>query len=271
MILANGSSQYEIVERVAETSVYRVYICKDVHTGRPCLLQIAKMIEYNGGLERAAYVLRMLLHLADHYQKMHEVKHPGKRLGYELLFPQVVDSFVSSDQRGRRVNILEIAGVDELNKLVPLSSLAIRDRVRIDLPSSPWIMGRLLKLLGLAHSSGVSVNVVTGDNILLQPDEHRVIVFDWSSARIFQEPTPTKFAREDIVQAASAVVDALNGRHGDLDIPDVDEASQPYADYLRELATGRISDTHAAHRRFYEIVDARWERKFRPLTTIPLI
>ena len=154
MILANGSSQYEIVERVAETSVYRVYICKDVHTGRPCLLQIAKMIEYNGGLERAAYVLRMLLHLADHYQKMHEVKHPGKRLCYELLFPQVVDSFVSSDQRGRRVNILEIAGVDELNKLVPLSSLAIRDRVRIDLPSSAWIMGRLLKLLGLAHSSG---------------------------------------------------------------------------------------------------------------------
>ena len=270
MILANGSSQYQVESLVAETNVYRVYVCKDVNTERRYLLQIARSIEHNGGLERAAYVLRTLHRYASAYQADYEADNPGKSLGYELLMPRIVDSFVSDPQGNRRVNMLEIVGVDELPKLVPLAHLARKDRVRIDLPSSPWIMGRLLKLLGLAHGHGVANTVVTGNNILLEPDEHRVIVFDWSSARIFQEDTPKNFARDDIASAASAVIDALSGRTGGLDIPDVDDTTQGYADYLRSLATGRASDTHAVHQRFYEIVDGVWERKFRPLTTIPL-
>jgi len=272
MLLQRGLLHYQLGDKVAEAETYRTYICRDEATGKRLLLQIAKETKHSGGLDRAVYVLRELKKTAESFEAEYAKKGTGGLLSYERLFPTVVDSFIWEDQGNRRAVILEFSEVDDVMKMVPLTNLNKRDHVRVDLRSSAWIMGRLLKLLEFSHNERITVRTYSGSNVLIVPAQHFALVFDWSSSQTFPDKIPSKNRANDIADAAKAVFAAIGG---DLEtgsytyLHDTAEETR-YVEFLWSLASGRESDAGRAHTRFYDLVDVLYGRKFHPFTTLPL-
>jgi hypothetical protein len=285
MFVESKSAQYEVGQLVARTEAYNVYLCEEVATGSQRLLQIATSLAHSGGLQRAAFLLRKLKDTSDKYETVHaELEPDGKLLSYDRLFPTLVDSFTAEAQGNRQVNIMAFTEVDDITTLVPLTNLTKKDHMRITLTSSAWVMGRLLKLLGLAHGEGIAVRTLSGNNILLQPEQHFAVVFDWSQGLTYPEAVPAQdkddkpvprvpssVRKDDIASAAFAVLTAIgaDASKGTFAYAD-DDTSRRYVECLWRLACRRENDAEGAHDQFYELVDQLWGREFRPFQTLPL-
>jgi len=273
MQMASDSSLYHVGEKVAESKQYRLYLCSQDQTNRECLLQIATTIEQNGDLDRAAFILKELKRRADELEAEYaRVKtDPKDTLNYDLGFPELVDGFICPDQGGRRVNILAFRNVEKVSKMVPLINVTAKDGLRVDLRTSAWIMGKLLKLLVFVHSEGISTGMMSSGNILIEPDQHYVLIFDWSAAQT-QADVPKETQRREISQAAQAVIVVLGGNLETETIPDDgDEGYGRYADFLLQLARQGASDAARAHAEFYQLIDELWPRGFYKFTVKPLI
>jgi hypothetical protein len=271
MIVENGAARYQILgEKVADTTAYRVYLCQELGSGRTCLLQISAESTHNGGLDRAAYVLKELRKAADQLEELYATQSNGKKLHYDRLFPVLVDSFTAASQGGRRVNVLAFTDVEAPTQMVPLSNLAEKDRLRVELPSSAWIMGRLLKLLVLVHDENISVGSLSGNNILLDVKQHFAVVFDWSSATTHPSAVPASVRKEDIANAAKAVFGAIGGnpKSGAYICANNDERS--YYEFLWNLASRREASAQHAHEQFYELSDRLFGRGFKEFHTLPI-
>lgn len=264
MEIRHGSNVFQVGERVGDASNYSIYMCMHTRDGtkRQCLLQIAKTIEDNGGLQRAAYILDKLQRKAVEVEEKYarEKEDPKKRLNYQLHFPEILDSFLCTEQKKRWINILAFRNVDDVTKVVPLRNLTEKDGLRIDQRSSAWIMGKTLKLLGFVFDAGISIDA-GGNNILIYPEEHYVLFFDWSAARVYLDGVPAEVRCRIIAQAAQSVIVALGGAN---------DGDKTYSDYLLRLARGSESNAERAHGNFYELVDALWPHEFYPFTTEPL-
>ena len=271
--LTNGSFSYQVGDLVKNTDLFRVYICYQVETKRQCLLQITTAVEHNGALDRAAYMLKQLAIRAAEVEKAYaKVKSdPKALLNYQLGFPEVLDSFICQEQGGRRVTILAFGCAEKVSQLVPLTNITDKDRQRIDTRTSVWPMGKTLKLLSFLHNEGVSVNNMSGDNILIVPETHCVLIFDFSALQAYDSGfIPADRRRNDIAQAAKAVIVAMGGNPTKGNFPDSDESTAKYEDILLRLAKGNFSNAQNAHTTFYEIVDAIWPKEYYPFTTKPL-
>lgn len=266
--IRSDSHLYQVDRKVAETGAYRLYLCRD-EKGRQCLLQIAAAVEHNGNLQRGAYVLKELERRADELEENYArvKKNPEAMLNYKLGFPELVDGFISQEQGARQVNILAFRNVKDVSKMVPLTNITAKDRFRVDLRTSAWIMGKLLKLLAFVFAEGFSVDP-TGSNVLIEPEQHYVLIFDWSAAQIYPEATPKEMQSLQISRAARAVAVVLGGNLETGVFPD--DSSKAYTDFILKLARGGMRDAEAAHKEFYALVDTLWERKYHPFTVEPL-
>jgi hypothetical protein len=276
MEISNGDKTYLIDKLVGENEAYRLYVCIDSATGRECLLQVATDTTCNGQLSRNAYILKELerssVKLEEEYAKVK--KNPNSMLNYQLSFPELIDSFDSPQQGDRRINVLAFRCVEKIGDIIPLINISERDGLRVDLRTSAWIMGKLLKTIAMAQNEGISmVSVLSDDNILIVPDQHYVIIFDWSKAKTYQtaEAYRLEERRIEISMAARAVIKVLGGNIESGYFPDDGEkAFEAYAKYLLRLETGVAGSAEKALRQFYDFIDRLWERKFHPFTTKPL-
>jgi hypothetical protein len=273
MLVENGASRYHVQRLVAQTAAYRLYLCSQNGEERGALLQIATDEGRNGELDRAAYTLDMLFAHAQELEARFErvKKDPTAMLKYELCFPELVESFVDPNQGNRRVNILRFRKVKDPRQMVPLVNIVKQDRRRVDLRTSVWIMGRLLKLLGFAHGLGITVNKLTPGNILIYPKRHYVVVFNWADAtRSPDGIVQTAEARQEIKEAARSVLFVL-GQTSDGTVPnDGTDEFAPYTDHLLELAREGAYSAESAHDDFYKFVDGLWPRGYYPFTSMPL-
>ncbi len=263
---------YQVCALVGETEEYRLYICKYADSQSQCLLQVAKAVEHNGCLDRNAYLLGILTNYASKIEEEYAVSSPtSSPLNYRLGFPELVESFICLEQGNRRINILAFREVNEVGRMVPLNSITTKDQLRVDLRTSVWIMGKLLKLLVFAHSQGIAISQLTGSNILIEPDQHYVLIFDWSKAQIFPEGISREICQQEISAVAQAVIAVIGGDPITYNIPnDGDEAFDQYTEYLVRLAQGKEGRSIQAHQQFYELVDSLWKREFYAFTTKPL-
>lgn len=271
MILKRGPTEYRVGNLVAEAPTYRLYACEG-SDDRELLLQIASEPADNGKLERVAFILRDLMETAGRYEELYAKLHPGKQLGYDHLLPQVVDSFVYDDQGKRRVNILALYKADRLEEVVPLSNITLFDGRRVDIPSSAWILGRLLKLLVFCHGEGTAIRGISGNNILIQPEHHTVAVLDWTSALIYQaqKEADGEIYAADIADAAQAVFAAIGGNPETGSYPYDADGAERYIEYLWQLCTGNQVDAEIAHHQFYDLVNGLFGYGFREFHTYPL-
>lgn len=273
MKIGGDSHFYRIGDKVAENSQYRLYLCTQAETERQCLLQIPTAIEFNGKLSRVAYILDELKQCAEKLETEYaeNPENSGKVLNYALGFPELVDSFISREQGGRLINVFAFRSVENVQDIIPLINITAKDRLRVDLRTSVWIMGKTLKLLDFTHDAEIAVNSTRGNNILIEKDNRYVVIFDWIAAQTYSGMVPMEMRRQDISHAAQAVVIALGGDWKIGILPnDGEEAFSEYTAYLLRLARGSESKAQRAHQQFYEIVDKFWKREFYPFTTKPL-
>lgn len=276
MLLQGTRAKYEVGALLAENTVYRVYLCQEVESGRQYLLQIASSVsvEHSGKLDKAAFFLGKLRKIASEYEALHAKQGGTRLLSYERLFPMLIDSFVPEQQGGRRVNILGFSEVDDIKMMVPLSNVTGKDHQRIDLRSSAWILGRLLKLLGMTHSEGISVNMLSGANVLIEPSRHFAVVFDWSSAQTYPgQHVPRKNRIDDVANAAKAVFIALGGNPLTADYPyarETDDNDRRYIALMTRMMQQHESSATRAHQQLYGLIDEIYGRKFHPFTPMPL-
>lgn len=271
MNVKSATHTYVVGGQVAETDTYRLYLCTQEGSGRQCLLQIAADAGNNGALDRAAFILGELERRAHQLEEEYAAVKAGPNvfLNYDLGFPELVDSFVLTEQGGRRINILAFRSVENVSQMVPLSNIIEKDGLRVDLRTSAWIMGKSLKLLAFAHSVGITVGRLDTANILIEPKEHYVVFFDWSNAQTTNTiMIPPQWGQADIAQAAQAVVALVGGDYETGAFPnDASEEYKGYRDNLLDLARGGQHNAQRAHGQFYQLVDALWERAFYPFTT----
>ena len=272
IVLNEGSKRsYEVGKQVAETERYRLYLCRPSGETADHLLQVASKVEHNGALDRDAYILERLLREAQRLEEEYAgVKTKSNHLlNYQLSFPALVDTFVPADQGHRRVNILRFREVDDVRKLVPLHNLAHRDRLRVDLRTSVWIMGKLLKTLTFTEAARTIVGNLTLGNILIEPDQHYVVIFDWADAQLTNGHIPRSMVCDEIRSAARGVIEVLGGTMEE-GIPDDGSAEHArYEKHLVQLAQSGESDAFTAHQSFYTLVDSLWPRGFHQFTMLP--
>ncbi len=257
---------------LGETANFRMYVCK-IPDGRIGVLKCAVSIEQNGLLDREAFLLRQMTEEAERREKVYQALKPGAvALNYHLCFPSLVESFVSNDQGGRRINVIGFFGIcDDQRDLVPLAHVVTRDNARVDPKTSAWILGKALKSLDFAHSQGIELSWVDGENILINRDDHFVAFFDWSAAKVHPDGSvPKAIVRIEISKIASAVLFALGASEIGIIPPSDQLPDGRYEDFLVSLSRGAFSEAGQAHARFYELVDSLWGRKFHPYTTFEL-
>ncbi len=272
MIVRNGSRMYHVGDRVAETPEYRLYLCSPEGDGQGQLLQVATDVAQNGMLDRGAYFLEQLLARAGELEEMYtKIKtNPESKLHYELGFPALVDSFLLTEQGERRANVLAFRNIDDTRRMVPLHNVVHRDQQRVDLRSSVWILGKLLKIVAFAHGADITINQITPGNVLIEPSQHGVLVFNWGNAQRHPDGV-TRIDASEEVKAAAQTVFAVLGGTDEGGIPgDGSKEFDQYSEYLMVLRENGHRSAQEAHRDFYELVDQLWERGFYPFTTLPL-
>ena len=262
---------YQIGNRVAETVEHRFYFCTQIDSGRECLLQVGATAEQNGGLDRGAYILGELINRAEKIEEEWAERNPkANPLNYKLAFPELIETFICPEQGERRINILAFRGVEKINQMVPLIGITVKDKLRVDLRTSAWIMGKLLKLLVFTQNQGVVITQLSGNNILIEPDKHYILVLDWSGASLPFPILPEDKCKE-IADAAKAVITVLGGNPETGEIPnDGEEHFDQYVEHLLMLAQGKIWNAIGAHEKFYELIDEFWKKGFHPFTVKPL-
>lgn len=267
------TSEYSVGKLLGETEDFRIYECT-LSDGGVGILKIAVTCEKNPLLDREAFILRTMrdeaLWLESEYEKVK--KDPNHALNYQISFPNLIESFLAQDQGMRRINIVNFTAItDDLGCLVPIAHIASRDCVRVDPKTSAWMLGKLLKILVFAHSQGISIGKVTGDNVLIERKEHYVIIFDWSEARIHSGGVPAKVTCAEIAQAAGEVILALGGNPSTGEIPaDPQLVDDQYRRLLYRLALSNVSDAASAHEAFYALVRSLWPHEYWPFTSYPL-
>ena len=200
-------------------------------------------------------------------------KKTDKFLNYHYFFPQLLETFVSPEQENSRISLLSFSHVAKsLSKLSPIGHLIAREKIRIDPRSSAWILGKLLKLLSFAHDQGIAVGNLTGENILINREQHYVMVADWTQAIISPGTLPISTTKKEIAQVAIETTLALNGnsKNGKLR-PSEQLSDDRYESFIRDLITESYEyDAFTIHSKFYKLIRSIWPSKFHPFTTHPL-
>ncbi|HOX29746.1 MAG TPA: hypothetical protein P5080_00075 [Candidatus Paceibacterota bacterium] len=268
MEIISGPNIYEVKELVAKSDRFRLYACTQKGVAGRRLLQIAATVEDNPLLQRSA------LHLKELEGKAYEIEEefalvkekPDDRLDYQLGIPELIDSFECLEQGRRVINILGFRNVEDISQVIPLANIAQKDKRRIDAKTSAWIMGKLLKLLVFAHGEGFTPETLDAGNILIEPVQHYVMIFNWARSDI----TPAK-RREDISNAAKTVITAMGGnpRTGYLPDDGVENFAQ-YREILFRLASQEFTSAKNAHEAFYGVVYVIWPRKYHDFGVRPI-
>ncbi|MFA4846094.1 MAG: hypothetical protein WC654_06060 [Patescibacteria group bacterium] len=284
----NTKRVYHLKKLVGGTSAYRLYLCEQDGVEWDCLLQVAAvplaekgmdsseaLLRNNGALDRSAFLLRELLREAHRLETefaLLQEEGSDRFLNYDLSFPRLVDSFICNEQGKRRVNILAFKNVPEVIRMVPIDNIVTKNHLRVDIRTSAWILGKLLKLLTFVHSLGIAVELTDTTNILTEPDEHYILFFDWSRAKSYPDGVvPTEIRRREIMNVTRSVITLLGGNAEKRFFPnDGEPYFDAYTDHLLRLAHGSQANAQAAHAQFYELIRGLWKHGFHDFTTKPL-
>ena len=260
---------YVVGDELGSDEQFKLYQCATADGNRICILKIARQVAFNGLLDREAYLLDAMkkeaISLEEEYGK---IKDSDKKLNYHFYFPELIETFVSTEQNNSRINILSLAHIaKDLNDLTPISHLLSRENVRVDPRTSAWILGKLLKMLVFTQSQNISINNLEGDNILINREQHYVTLFDWTKATLGNGQMLENTITTEISKIAQEVVLILGS---DLTTKKLLEDKQlgdnRYEDFIKNLIDNPEADAQIVHQKFYELIRSLWPREFYKFT-----
>ncbi|MFK3983415.1 molecular chaperone DnaJ [Micromonospora sp. NPDC050397] len=153
--------QYMIGERFATGDLANLYRVR--YDNRDALLKLPRQPAQNDLLEREAVALDTLRRLGDPQHRAYA--------------PELVESFRHEDPDTgvrRTANVLAHSP-----GLVPLTEVRRAYPGGLDPRDAAWIWRRLLVALGWAHRAGVVHGAVLPEHVLIEPEQHGVVLVDW--------------------------------------------------------------------------------------------
>lgn len=275
MVLRSQTHAYDVLKALAKAPWANYYLCRDMATERWMVLMIASSLEHNGVLDRVKYGLGRMKDYADAYEETYaeQQRLAGvtdlKLLHYDWLFPQVYDAFLAPEQGNRRVLILDFPDAN-LASGIPLMQIE-QNNLRVDLKTSAWMMGRILKLLSFLQESDIWVSTA-GEEYFFVPDQHRLMVLDYSTLFLQLNPSPGRYIA-NLRSGTRMILNTLGvkwrAKYWDYDYELEDEAEQRYLNCLDNLYFCSPHSMTEAHQDFYKVVHGLWGRKFHPFTVLP--
>ncbi|HLV97974.1 MAG TPA: hypothetical protein VKT82_04785 [Ktedonobacterales bacterium] len=154
----------------AQGDMCNLYQCTHVFNGTEgaAIFKVARQPADNDLLAYEAAALKTLASSQEHKQ-------------FHAYVPQLVDSFDYHDPSSpaaRRVNVLAF----ETGQYFSLQEVRAHYSKGIDPKDMAWMWRRLLIALGFAHASGVIHGAVLPTHVLIQPEQHGLVLIDWSYA-----------------------------------------------------------------------------------------
>jgi hypothetical protein len=260
-------NEYQQGAKVAVNNQFDIHLCTPADNPKKSCLLVTAREGKNPVVDRWAFILKELAQHAERLEEEYALTKtdPNSFLNYRLGFPTLVETFKSP--AGQQMMIVEFEH-SEPSAMVPIARMIQKDEFRVDLKSSVWMMGKLLKILAFAHDQGISVGPITTGKILIDPDQHYVNVFDWSAGQMSTPPLTDELKQQEIAQATNVIVDALGGDVTQRTIPNNEgEEGERYIAHLWTLVDALFRDANLAHERFYQLVEKLWGRTFHPFTT----
>lgn len=242
---------------LAETDAYKLVVAKNP-AGQLALAMLATTADKNEAVDRQARVLTTLQSIAD------EIDNESEAAGdvpphYGAFFPMALETFRTPDDERLGVFLGYSPAISTYKQLVPLSVATAESRV--DLKTSAWILGKLMKLLDYVHNCGFTIGFVDGSNVLLETALHGVFVLDWTDA---DEDATVDSQLAEVAKAAKLVWTAAGG---------TDEADPPYdesvmtkdqhgqfIEFLNSLMEGTIN-ARTAYEQAYPLYDTIWPKE----------
>ncbi|HSI21353.1 MAG TPA: hypothetical protein VLA04_06745 [Verrucomicrobiae bacterium] len=263
---------YQVLQPLGNAEHYNLHGCLLPGDSEQIgVLKIAATTKDNDSLDREAMILKMMREKAEEAER-HASRGGGVRLNYHYFFPQVVDSFICPEQDERRINILGFPPVIEtLSQLSPLTALR-QEGIRADPRTGAWIIGKTLKVLAFAHGQGISNRNITASNILIEREQHGVVIFDWTRSKL-ASPTETNAPEEseDLRSLGRLATSILGGDLKTGELPKDDQLTdERFQKLIRDLAQGKFSSAISAYTRFYELIYTLWPREFHPFMAYSL-
>jgi serine/threonine protein kinase len=164
---------------LAQGDLCNLYQCSFTLAGKETdgVFKVARHPDDNDLVSNEAQILRQLAS-SKAYAKFH------------TYIPQVVDSFDYRDAASpqpRRVNVLTV----EAGPYYSLKEVRAAYPQGIDARDMAWIWRRLLIVLGFAHLQSIIHGAVLPTHILIQPENHGLVLIDWSYA--LADPAPDEY------------------------------------------------------------------------------
>lgn len=240
---------------LVKTDMYTLAVAKNP-AGQYGIAMVATSPEWNGMVDRQARVAATLQKVATRLDEGQP--DPKKKPNYGASFPMALESFDTSDDRlGVFLGYHPV--IKTWEQLAPVS-LALA-AVRMDMKSNAWLLGKYLKLLGLVHDLGFSIDFVDSSNTFMETAEHGVFILDLTNVK--EDATETD-QLADVAALAEMMYWAVGGEDGkepphDSDIMTAEQNTE-YAAFLRKLME-RETTAHAAMKDAYAMFDRIWPQQ----------
>jgi serine/threonine protein kinase len=187
-------------------------------------------------------------------------QHASRRPGFSAYFPSLLDGFVYTDESAEH-NALVFEpspgwhSLEDVRRAYPAG---------IDPKDMAWIWRRLLTALGFAHKNGWLHGAVLPRNVLIEPEQHGLMLINWSRARPI--PAADWSPAADNVMSAECMLFLLGGEPAKRLYPA--SLPEPLKNFLRGTllpAQRAPRDAWALKEEFDELVEHLWgRRKFHP-------
>jgi serine/threonine protein kinase len=177
--IRTSHGEYTIENFLTQGDLCNLYLGISSTTGKRCLLKFPIKPEDN---DLALNETRILTHLkkGNEYEKLRH------------FVSQLIDTFSYQERASgiiRHVNVLSYSkgwySLKEVRKAYPQG---------IDAHDMAWIWRRLLVALGFAHANHVIHGAILPPHVLISPDQHGVMLIDWSYA-VLQPATTGEYIR----------------------------------------------------------------------------
>jgi hypothetical protein len=274
VVLQTQTRTYTLGGTFTESGIYNLYSgrCAEGARSTPVTLKIVRDPQYNDLAHNEIQILRLL--------------QGGQAAAkFSAYLPPLKDAF----QLGTAGEVRQVAVYEETEGWYSLEEVRQAYPAGVDPRDMAWIWRRLLVVLGFAHLNAVIHGTVLPDAIRIQPEQHGLILGNWSAAiqnpHATGEVIPVIHARyaawypeeilnsesplpgSDIYLAARCMAYLLGGSPGSGRCPAAVPA--PIRSFLRGCTLpgkrSRPQDAWQLKDEFDELLHRLWgERKFHP-------
>ena len=233
----------------------RVHIYLGTKAQEPVILKVAATIDDNDVITDESSFFNVL------DNKITEIDELQSRIGEKLahygwLFTKPIDLFMEETQGNRYISVYAIPEIkpEDITSMTKLCN-----NVEIDVRTSVWIIGRLLKIYGFFELMSLEDSNVTkypqfsADSYLIDPKHHRVLFYNCPS-KVYEDVTASDYIK--------AISNFMLGWVCANDDPD----EQEYVELLKDFAEKGRGKASEAHTELYDLVKEKWGIQYYPFT-----